>query len=87
MTFSGLFYAGYGAIITPAFGVQQAYGDDTVGYNNALGFFVLSEFSPTLSLSSPLETRVAAKKPKANHRDSLVWTVFNTFFLIASIPM
>ncbi|KAF1981105.1 hypothetical protein K402DRAFT_387114 [Aulographum hederae CBS 113979] len=37
----GLFYAGYAAIITPAFGVQAAYGNDTAEYNNALGFFVI----------------------------------------------
>ncbi|CAG8955118.1 hypothetical protein HYFRA_00007133 [Hymenoscyphus fraxineus] len=37
----GLFYAGFGAIITPSFGVTDAYGTDTVQYNNALGFFVL----------------------------------------------
>ncbi|KAJ2969140.1 hypothetical protein NQ176_g8827 [Zarea fungicola] len=40
-TFSGLFYAGYGAIITPAFGVRSAYGNDDAQYNNALGFFYL----------------------------------------------
>ena len=38
----GLFYAGFGAIITPFFGVKESYGDDLVGYNNALGFWVLS---------------------------------------------
>ncbi|OJJ99035.1 hypothetical protein ASPACDRAFT_44665 [Aspergillus aculeatus ATCC 16872] len=37
----GLFYAGYGAILTPAFGIEQAYGSDTVQYNNALGFFMI----------------------------------------------
>ncbi|KAI8935816.1 hypothetical protein NX059_007333 [Plenodomus lindquistii] len=43
VTFSafGLFYAGYGAILTPAFGVLEAYGDDTQQYNNALGFFMI----------------------------------------------
>ena len=39
----GLFYAGYGAIITPSFGVKDAFGGDTVQYNNAVGFWVLSE--------------------------------------------
>ena len=39
----GFFYGGFGAIITPSFGVQAAYGKDTAGYNNALGFFVLSK--------------------------------------------
>ncbi|KAI9659546.1 MAG: hypothetical protein M1821_001805 [Bathelium mastoideum] len=37
----GLFYAGYGALLTPGFGVKESYGDDIVGYNNALGFWVL----------------------------------------------
>lgn len=38
----GLFYAGFGAILTPAFGVQASYGTDTASYDNALGFYVLS---------------------------------------------
>lgn len=39
----GLFYLGFGIIVTPFFGVAQAYGGtDTAEYNNALGFFVLS---------------------------------------------
>ncbi|KAG9185937.1 hypothetical protein G6011_02493 [Alternaria panax] len=37
----GLFYAGYGAILTPAFGVKAAYGDNVKEYNNALGFFMI----------------------------------------------
>jgi succinate-acetate transporter protein len=37
----GLFYAGYGAILTPAFGVVEAYGDNTIELNNALGFFMI----------------------------------------------
>ena len=37
----GFFYGGFGAIITPIFGVTEAYGTDTPEYNNALGFFVL----------------------------------------------
>ncbi|KAJ4411022.1 hypothetical protein N0V91_001395 [Didymella pomorum] len=37
----GLFYAGYGAILTPAFGVVEAYGDNTTELNNALGFFMI----------------------------------------------
>ncbi|KAK7419935.1 hypothetical protein QQZ08_010638 [Neonectria magnoliae] len=36
-----LFYAGYAAILTPAFGIVAAYGDETAQLNNALGFFVL----------------------------------------------
>ena len=38
----GLFYGGFGAIITPLFGVKESYGDDIASYNNALGFWVLS---------------------------------------------
>jgi succinate-acetate transporter protein len=39
----GLFYFGFGIIVTPLFGVAEAYGGaDTVGYYNALGIFVLS---------------------------------------------
>ncbi|KAL1632726.1 hypothetical protein SLS56_003423 [Neofusicoccum ribis] len=53
----GLFYGGFGAIITPSFGVTESYGNDTVEYNNALGFFMI------------------------------MWTVFNTFFLIGSLPI
>ncbi|KAG2415896.1 hypothetical protein HFD88_007088 [Aspergillus terreus] len=38
----GLFYAGYGALLTPAFGIAQAYGgDNTAEYNNAVGFFMI----------------------------------------------
>lgn len=37
----GLFYAGYGALLTPSFGIEQAYGNDTAQYNNAVGFFMI----------------------------------------------
>lgn len=37
----GLFYAGYAAMITPSFGVADAYGDDLQQYNNAVGFFMI----------------------------------------------
>lgn len=37
----GLFYAGYGAILTPSFGIIEAYGDNTKELNNALGFFMI----------------------------------------------
>ncbi|OOQ85799.1 acetate transporter [Penicillium brasilianum] len=37
----GLFYAGYGALLTPSFGIAAAYGDDTAQYNNAVGFFMI----------------------------------------------
>jgi uncharacterized protein len=40
----GLFYFGFGVIITPLFGVVSSYegGASSPEYNNALGFFVLS---------------------------------------------
>ncbi|KAK6602470.1 acetate transporter [Botrytis cinerea] len=53
----GLFYAGFGALDIPFLGITAAYGNDTVQYNNALGFFVL------------------------------LWSVFNLFFLIGSLPI
>ncbi|KAM0718820.1 hypothetical protein Q7P37_005892 [Cladosporium fusiforme] len=38
----GLFYFGFGVIVTPLFGVAESYGGvESVEYNNALGFFVL----------------------------------------------
>ncbi|EME38788.1 hypothetical protein DOTSEDRAFT_180689 [Dothistroma septosporum NZE10] len=38
----GLFYAGFGFILTPFFGVAESYGGaDTPEYYNAVGFFVL----------------------------------------------
>lgn len=40
----GLFYAGFGAIITPFFGVTASYGSDTVEYDNALGLWLISKF-------------------------------------------
>ncbi|USP77000.1 hypothetical protein yc1106_04274 [Curvularia clavata] len=40
-TVFSLFYAGYGAILTPAFGVVAAYGDNVTELNNALGFFMI----------------------------------------------
>jgi succinate-acetate transporter protein len=46
----GLFYLGFGVILTPLFGVAESYGGaDTPEYNNAVGFFVLSEFPSFLS--------------------------------------
>lgn len=39
----GFFYGGFGAIITPFFGVAASYGTNTAEYNNALGYFVLSK--------------------------------------------
>ena len=43
-----MFYAGYGAILTPAFGVVEAYGDNTTELNNALGFFMIRTYTRTL---------------------------------------
>lgn len=42
---TGLFYGGYGAIITPAFGVEASFGGDTTQYYNASGFFMISTYS------------------------------------------
>jgi hypothetical protein len=39
--FTGFFYGGYGAIITPLFGVSASYGTETAEFNNALGYWVL----------------------------------------------
>jgi hypothetical protein len=63
----GLFYLGFGVIITPFFGVAEAYGGaDTIGYNNALGFFVLSMF----------HCQSRCYHPRANHCDSVVRVQF-----------
>lgn len=40
----GFFYAGYGAILTPAFGVKEMYGGDETQYNNALGLWLIGEW-------------------------------------------
>ena len=42
----GLFYAGFGFILTPLFGVAASYegGATSAEYNNALGFFVLRTY-------------------------------------------
>jgi succinate-acetate transporter protein len=50
----GLFYAGYGAILTPAFGVEAAYGDNVDEYNNALGFFMISQLLIAAEMKAPL---------------------------------
>jgi hypothetical protein len=42
---TGLFYGGYGAIITPTFGVEASFGGDIAKYYNASGFFMISEYS------------------------------------------
>ena len=49
----GLFYFGFGVIITPLFGVAEAYGgSDSPEYNNAVGFFVLSKYQTPHMFSS-----------------------------------
>lgn len=42
----GLFYAGFGFIVTPSFGVAASYPGGATGaeYSNAVGFFVLSKY-------------------------------------------
>ncbi|KAF9692491.1 hypothetical protein EKO04_009454 [Ascochyta lentis] len=73
----GLFYAGYGAILTPAFGVAAAYGDNTVEYNNALGFYMIlwTVFSVTFLIAS-LPTNIAYI--------SMFFTIVFGFLLVAS---
>ena len=68
----GLFYGGFGAIISPAFGVRDTYGNDIASYNNALGFWVLSKSSATTIFQPLMRT---------------VWAVWNLFFLIGSLPI
>lgn len=70
---TALFYAGYGAILTPAFGIASAYGDDQVQYNNALGLFVIS-MPRNIQLWRSIADILA------------VWTVFVLAFLVASLP-
>ena len=50
----GFFYGGYGAIITPLFGVTSSYGADTTEYNNALGFFLICEQAQGSKTKAPL---------------------------------
>ena len=74
----GLFYAGFGFIITPSFGVAAAYegGASSAEYNNAVGFFVLSESPFRYGFDSvAMLTHV------------IVWAVLNVFFLIGSLPL
>jgi hypothetical protein len=69
----GLFYFGFGIIATPFFGVAEAYGGaDTVGYNNALGFFVLSMFNldARSSLYAKCEHSVVRLQPLLSDRIS-----------------
>lgn len=74
----GLFYLGFGFIVTPFFGVAEAYGGaDTPEYYNALGFFVLSMLHLD---SNPLFAITLTKI-------TTVWSVFNLFFLIGSAPL
>lgn len=48
---TGLFYAGYAAILTPGFGILSAYDTDPAQLNNALGFFMIRKSSNHLRLS------------------------------------
>ncbi|CAI0644702.1 unnamed protein product [Colletotrichum noveboracense] len=70
----GLFYAGYGAILTPSFGVAAAYGDDTKQLNNALGLFMISRYQS------------AFEKKTSDTSLSLVWSVFVLAYLVATLP-
>ncbi|KAK7515680.1 hypothetical protein IWZ03DRAFT_360826 [Phyllosticta citriasiana] len=53
---AGLFYAGYGAIITPSFGVMDAYGGaDTVEYYNAMGLYMTSINTAHIAIFATVE--------------------------------
>lgn len=73
----GPFYAGFGFIITPFFGVAASYdgGASSPEYNNAVGFFVLSESSSPSSIQCLYA------------EDGEVWAIFNVFFLLGSLPL
>ncbi|KAJ2980147.1 hypothetical protein NQ176_g2813 [Zarea fungicola] len=44
----GLFYGGYGMLLLPALGASQPYGGTTSAqYNNAFGFYILSQLRET----------------------------------------
>jgi succinate-acetate transporter protein len=68
----GLFYLGFGIIVTPLFGVAQAYGGaDTPEYYNALGFFVLSKLitlQPGIDACANLQTSVGRLQLLFPHR-------------------
>lgn len=61
-------------MITPSFGVADAYGDDIQQYNNAVGFFMIRE-APRISDGKKLADKCC-----------VVWTVFVFALLIAVIP-
>lgn len=91
-----MFYAGYGALLTPSFGVAAAYGDDVQQYNNALGFFMIRSYLLSLFLSlfplaccrhmCRLKISTITKPSADSARSSAVWTVFVLTFLIAVLP-
>lgn len=70
----GFFYGGFGAILTPIFGVRKSYGDDVAQYNNALGFFMISRLCHS-------------SKSERSFTVSTVWSVLNLFLLFGAIPM
>ena len=62
----GLFYAGFGFIITPSFGVAASYegGAMSPEYNNAVGFFVLSKSTPTTRITTNTDFAHSVGRPK-----------------------
>lgn len=42
----GLLYVGYGAILSPAFGIEQAYANDMTMFYNAMGLFFIRALAP-----------------------------------------
>jgi succinate-acetate transporter protein len=77
---AALFYAGYAAILTPAFGISAAYADNLTELNNGLGFWVLREYIAKRSLLLHIE------KFSDSALRFAVWTIFVLTFLIASLP-
>ncbi|CAD6582995.1 MAG: hypothetical protein ASARMPREDX12_001145 [Alectoria sarmentosa] len=90
----GFFYGGFGAIITPLFGVQAAYGTDTAAYNNALGFFVLNSPIPRLPISLRALKRVnkvamgslASSPPSHPATDPAVYDAHHQGFNSSPVP-
>jgi hypothetical protein len=54
LTIASVFFASYGAIPTPVFGVVEAYGDNTTELNNALVFFMIRKSIFSLYVGVPL---------------------------------
>lgn len=55
----GLFYGGYGVLMFPTLNIAQPYGGTgTPHYNNAFGFYILSESPQTMNRIHQTLTKV-----------------------------